>query len=326
MGNTEAPSEAWVRDPRAAARAWLSAPEGPGYAAQSIAQYTAMIGSAADWLDEHAGQTLLSAQSRDVDRFIGSLVGRGGKPASVSTVKRYLATLTMVFDHLRQSGLRQSHPMDALKHAAARAGGDRQAPRFLHPEQAEVYQAWVLSQARQHWCDERDAALRTIYLASGITVEESLALSVRDLRLGDSPACVRVRSRIATQDRRVPLPAWSLPVLRQWLATRLQLPILGDVAFPARKRSPTVDVDGGEPLGMSISASEVYDLIRPAMEAAGLDGEQLGPQTLRNSYAVRQLAAQVPPEQIQKWMGLRTGFTLEAIKRELAQDQGPAPA
>lgn len=325
MTDSEAQRDVWTRDPRKAARAWLSASEGPGYADHSIAQYAAMIGTAADWLDEHAGQTLWQAQARDIDRFLRTLSGRGGRPASASTVKRYVATLNMLFTHLQQVGVRQGNPMDGLRPAAARQGSTRQAPRFLTVEQAETYQLWVLRQPSMHWCDKRDAALRAIYLACGITVEESLALSWRDLRLKDRPAQVRVRARSAAQDRRIPLPGWSLPVLTDWLDCRVALPVLGDTLFLARKRSPTVELDGGEPLASAISTSEIYDIVRPAMEAAGMDDEQLGPQTLRNSYAVRQLSQGVETAVLQKWMGLRTAFSIDAIRRELSSDGGITP-
>jgi integrase/recombinase XerD len=317
--------ERWARDPRQASRDWLGAAGGPGYAEHSIAQYAAMIGTAADWLDAHAGQTVWQAQARDIDRFLKGLAGRGGRPASASTVKRYVATLNMLFSHLQLTGLRASNPMDELRHAAVRQGAVRQAPRFLTTAQCDLYQAWVLSQASAHWCDKRDAALRAIYLATGITVEESLALSWRDLRLKDSPPHLRVRARTAVQDRRIPLPAWSLPVLSDWVACRMALPVLGDAMFLARKRSPTVEVDGGEALASVISTSEIYDIVRPAMEAAGLDDEQLGPQTLRNSYAVRQLSQDVETALLQKWMGLRTAFSIDAIRRGLAGDGGVAP-
>lgn len=322
-----APGSAWVTDSRGATRQWLQQHDQVAYAEHSIAQYAAMTGTAADWLQSHRNQSLLTAHPVDLDAFLNQMQGRGGKPASAATLKRYRSTLSMVFQHLVQQGLRASDPIADLRGQAARLPNIRQAPRFLSAAQSEAYMTWVLAQPRAHWCDLRDAALRLIYLASGITVEESLALKTGHLHSQVQPASLQVQARSPVTRRRIPLPPWSVEVLEAWRLRRLTLPLFDDVLFPARKRSRSNAVDGGEPADQPISTSELYETIRPAMVAAGFEDEQLGPQTLRNTYAVRQMDAGIEFDTLQAWMGLRTRFTLEAIRREIeAGAPGPTPA
>jgi len=97
----------WQQQPREACRRWLAAHEQLSYAPHSIAQYAAMIGHAADWLLQHRGCDLLNTQASDLDALLHSLRGRGDKPASNATLKRYVAVLRLVLTHLQALELRR---------------------------------------------------------------------------------------------------------------------------------------------------------------------------------------------------------------------------
>jgi integrase/recombinase XerD len=316
---------AWSLDAREACRTWLSR-SADNYASHSVAQYTAMVGTAADWLHEHRQLNLLTAQANDLDAFLKSLRGRQDQPASSSTLRRYVSTLGKLYGHLVGEGLRQDNPMEALQRHQLQSGPARSAPRFLSWAQSERYIEWLDHQHPQGWCDSRDAALRAIYLATGITVEESLQLKVHDLHLGTVNGNLQIRTRSPLTTRQLVLPVWSLASLRAWAEHRAGLGVGGQILFVARHRSPTTSVDGGIPSAHAVSTSELYDIVRPAVEAAGLADGQLGPQTLRNSYAVRQLHQGVDNQTLMRWMGLRTSFSIDAIRRELDQLNGPVPA
>jgi site-specific recombinase XerD len=318
-GQATPTTSAWVLDPRLAAREWLQADVSQGFAEHSVAQYSAMVGQAADWLAAQRGRSLLDAGPADMDAFMRDRGGRGGKPASASTVKRYASTLRRLFDHLCETGLRSSHPMDAWGSQHASLAADRQVPRLLTADQAQRYIRWTLAQPRADWCDLRDAALRVIYLSSGLTVDESLNLEQRDLvsDLNGVPA-VRVRAASPVVARVVPLLAWAQGVMREWQLRRARMNLASELLFPARQRSPVVALVGGTPLPRSISTSELYETIRPAVQAAGFADVQRGPQTLRNTYAALQLDAGVEPVHLQALMGLHTRFSIDAIRRERA--------
>lgn len=322
-----APATLWQGDPREAARQWLRGNTRMAYAEHSVAQYAAMVGSLADWLWAQRQASLLSANTADLDAFFQQLTGRGGKPASLATVKRYRSLVGQLFEHLQTQQLRPGDPTSQLRApATVHLAADRQAPRLLTAEQSERYIRWVLAQPAQGWCEARDQALRVAYLACGITVNESRQLSCADLMLDERPPLLRIRAHSPVVARRIPLPDWSLASLRHWQQLRAKLPLQSELLFPTRQRSPTAAITGGKALDKPISTSEIYELIRPAMQAAGFDDQQQGPQTLRNSYAARQLLHGVEAEQLQRWMGLHTGFSIEAIRRELDADLGPAPA
>ena len=315
-----APPEAcalWENDPREACRRWLKAHEHQAYAPHSIEQYAAMTGHAAQWLAQQRGCSLLTASAQDLDALLAQLLGRGGKPASVATRKRYVAVMRVVMRHLHTLGLREDDPGTQLRLAVATQLAGRQAPRFLDEAQAQRYVDWVLAQPRRSWTDLRDAALRLIYLATGITVNESRQLLITDLR-ADEPVQphVRIRAVSAVLARSIALPDWSLPVLRAWCEAQAGLQLRRPLAFPARMRTPALRPDGGQAKLEPISTSEIYDTVRPAMLAAGFEDEQLGPQTLRNTYAVQQLAQATPVETLRQQMGLHTTWSIDTLRRE----------
>lgn len=325
MQTTDIARSPWTLNVRGACRAWLSHSV-DNYAKQSIAQYTAMVGTTADWLHETRRLNLLNAQGSDIDAFLKSLHGRNEQPASISTLRRYVSTLGKLYGHLSSQNLRQDNPMEALQRKQQAAGPVRSAPRFLSWEQSEHYIECLNKQIPVGWCDQRDRALRAIYLATGITVEESLQLKLQDLQLNGTGSSLQIRTRSPLTTRHLLLPSWSLDVLKAWAGCRVSLGLASQVLFVARRRSPTVSVDGGVPSAHAVSTSDLYEIIRPAVEASGLADGQLGPQTLRNSYAVRQLHEGVDNPTLMRWMGLRTSFSIDAIRRELDQLSGPTPA
>lgn len=307
----------WELEPREACRRWLQQHEHQAYAQHSIEQYAAMTGAAADWLQRERGRSLLQAHAGDLDALLASLRGRGGKPASVATAKRYVAVLRWVLGHLHALGLRADDPSERLTHPAARHDLRRQEPRFLSPPQRTRYIEWTLAQPQHHWGDIRDAALRLIYLATGITVQESRQLLMHDVLPDDVPQPqVRIRAVSPVLARSIPLPSWCCPVLRAWHQAHAALALEPALAFPARQRSPVLARHGSRARPYPISTSEIYDTVRPAMLAAGFEDEQRGPQTLRNTYAVHQLAQGVDIEVLQRHLGLHTPWSIDVLRRE----------
>ncbi|NDY93618.1 tyrosine-type recombinase/integrase [Ideonella livida] len=334
----------WLGAPRQAAQQWLKADEVTAYAEHSIAQYAAMVGQLADWLHGQRERHLLDARTVDLDAFLQGLQGRGGKPASVATLKRYRSLMGSLFRHLQVSGLRSTDPTQGLRPLEGRlVSTERQAPRLLSAAQCEAYLRWVMAEPEANWYELRDKLLRCLYLGTGITVSESRALQLQDVQPADAPQWLRIRH--AGPARHIPLPTWCQEVLERWLPVRHKLEGTGSLLLPTRRRAPLAgtrgrstapDDDPAAPLGQPartahdalprpISTSEIYEIVRPAMQAAGFDDEQQGPQTLRNSFAARQLLAGTDDEVLQDWMGLRTRFTLDALRRELdAQSQRTA--
>lgn len=320
----------WHTDPREACRRWLTTHSQQHYAAHSVAQYTAMVGHADRWLRQCCGKTLLQAHAGDLDALLLNLRGRQGQPASGATQQRYVSVLSLVMAHLQTLALREDNPVTALRHPAAQGRSPRQAPRFLTPAQAQTYLDWTLAQPRQGWGDVRDAALRLIYLACGITVNESRQLLITDVLPDDTPLpLVRIRSLSPVLARSIAVPETCVPVLQQWRTQNSQLGLTRALAFPARKRSPHLARTGSQAREVPISTSEIYEIVRPAMQAAGFDDQQQGAQTLRNSYAVGQLVQGVSLQTLQQQMGLHTPWSIDALRREmnaqgLAHDAGPA--
>lgn len=316
---TPAERLAWQHQPREAFRQWLCRQPGPGYAPHSVAQYVAMVGAVADWLRDTERGTLLSARAEDLSAFLAARGGRGGHGAAATTVRRYLARLDALFVDLAARGLRDGNPAASLLRQHARTGPERPLPPALTPAQSEVYIRHVLAQPQRHWVDLRDRALQAIFLATGLTVDEVQRLRLPALRLDERQPVVDVQAHGPVPRRQVPVPPWALPVLAAWRDRRASFDFGvqpgADTVFVTRRRSPVVSPEIDDPVPDGLSDSEIYQVVRDAVQACGDRHEQLGPQTLRNTYALRQMQAGASDAQLQRLLGLHTGFTLHALRR-----------
>jgi site-specific recombinase XerD len=155
------------------------------------------------------------------------------------------------------------------------------------------------------WREQRDGAILATLLGCGPTVSELLALSVDDLQLDDYAPAVQIASAGLTHGHTAPIAEVARPLLAAWHARRLREPLDGDLLFPAAQ--------SGRPL----SAVSVYQLVRDALDAIGFAGRHRGPQTLRNTFARRQLFHGVDAQQLQGWLGLETSRTLDKLRRTL---------
>ena len=321
------PAQAWQQQPREAFQQWLaSQPRRTEYAQHSVEQYVAMVGAVADWWRTERGVTLIDAQAADLEAFLASLPGRSGKGAAPTTVRRYLNRLDSLFVHLIEQGLRHSNPAVQLMRLQQYTGQERAAPRALTLKQSETYIDFVLAQPTRHWVDLRNKALQALFLATGLTVEEVQRLELSDFQLDDLVPGIKVRAHGPIPSRRVPVPTWAIASITAWL-TRRALFHLGEgdgtqLLFITRRRAPQVAEDDSDPVPLPLSDSEIYEVVRPAVEASGYQDEQMGPQTLRNTFAIRQMHAGTSDDQLKRWLGLKTAFTLTALRRQMPLLQG----
>ncbi len=321
LPDSEAHAErlAWQQQPREAFRQWLCSQPGPGYAPHSVAQYVAMVGAVADWLHDNGRGTLLSAQAQDLSDFLSARGGRGSQGAAATTVRRYLVRLDALFTDLAARGLRDGNPAAQLLRQHGSAGTERPLPPALTLAQSEAYIQHVLAQPQRHWVDLRDRALQAIFLATGLTVDEVQRLRLPALRLDGPVPVVDVQAHGPVPRRQVPVPPWAQPVLAAWRQRRAGFDFGAqpgtDTVFVTRRRAPVVSTEIDDPVPDGLSDSEIYQIVRDAVQACGNRHDQLGPQTLRNTYALRQMQAGASDAQLQRWLGLRTAFTLQALRR-----------
>jgi site-specific recombinase XerD len=317
----------WRLDPKTAARNWLQGRRSRAYREHSLDQYVAMVGAAATWWTEQGGgATLLTATGEDVLAFLQSR-GRGNAPnLSATTTRRYLGLLGDVFQHLVDSGWRADNPVPGLLRLPHLGFPMRAAPIYLKEDLVDAFIAWVRAQPLVTWRDQRDRALRLIFLATGITLDEARKLQPRDVYLGLDTPGLQVSAHHRVKARRVPIAPWAVADLAAWINERTThaasigvTPTTGPI-FPANSTLPLTHKPRMAP---ALCSTEIYEIVRPGMEhVLGEGAERMGAQTLRNTFAVRQLKAGASDDTVMRWLGLETSFTLSALRRQIELHSG----
>lgn len=338
----------WLLHPGDATRQWLKKRPGRALREHSLEQYAAMLAAAPTWWSKvrnaAPGQaprplaTLLSADAVDINDFLASR----GRPddatkevkASLNTQRRYLVLLDALFDHLIELGLRRDNPAKGLLKHPDLANPARGAPVYLPAWRVEQYISVVRAAPVQTWQQHRDRALRLIFLATGITLDEARTLRAADVYLGrpDAPAGDRSdapRLNIAAHGsvaaHSVPMPGWFLEDMRAWMKERDSLVIgtqeAADQLERSRARSQarpaffSAQQEDGE-LRL-LSDVDIYEIVTIPLREVGHNSSRMGPHTLRNTFAVRQMDHGVKDETIRRWMGLRTNFTLDSLRKQV---------
>lgn len=235
---------------------------------------------------------------------------------------RYLRLLERMYAHL------QIHPNPA-RHAAfdvyrtSAAGRDKPKAYLSEKEQiaflAQLPVAKALdpqSMEDPSWKKRRDRAMLAMMLGAGLTVAEVLSLRVDQVGPKDATGCVPIHLRKflkkGVQAHETVLRAFAAPYVLPWIAERKLHKIPSKLLFPATLVSD-------EPL----NKATVYRHAKAAFEKAGIEVERMGGRTLRNSFAVRELANGQPPELVKQMMG---HYELRStLMYDLATTQKPLP-
>lgn len=310
----------WIESPRQAFSNWqrarLLGPNGRGsFVARSNRQYEAMFGRVCAWL-ESEGLAVNEMRPGDIAQFLKTIEGRDG-PAADSTIRRYLTLLEKVFDHLKEIGapVDSGNPARELLVLPDYRYREPPAPVFLDQNASRRYIEWVNLQPCFSWVGVRDKALRTIFIASGVMVDEVRRLRVTDVLITDARVTkLHIRAHLAgAHARAVPVPSWAWPVLSDWYRLRRAIIAPTDALFLTRSADFRID----EPGDSAVSSTEIYTIIQEAMVAIGHTGRRQGPQSLRHTFTARQLLAGAPKERIAEWLGLRTTESISSVERQL---------
>lgn len=256
-------------------------------------------------LDGLADATV-TAYRADVTDFIAFLTGHHAEPQGLAPLARIgVADMRAWMAHLRarkvsaRSVARKLSAVKAFYRWLANREGfeptavlQTRAPRFqnklprpLAEDAARAMIDGVEHQARDGWIGARDAAVVTLLYGCGLRMSEALALTGRDLPLGDS---LRVTGK-GGKERIVPV----LPIARSAVEAYLRL----CPYTPERDGPLFLGARGGRLDGR---------LVRRAVEAARM---QLGlpatatPHAMRHSFATHLLSAGGDLRSIQELLG-----------------------
>lgn len=286
--------ELWRSQPQLAFENWQrSTPHSAGflYAERSVRQHCAMWRRFVDYLDANM-LDLRTVQSDRIADFLDGLRSKDAQPAEDSTRRRYLKLLAAVFDHLKKTGVRRGgNPCVALLRYY-RPGPDK-IPGALASQADEQFVAAVLAEQARSWRDYRDQAMLLLIIGSGLYASEVIKLEMDQVVLDAAPPYINVAAHGKVPERKAPIVSFAREPLRRWLALRATLAL-------GNEKAVFVSGKGGKMLAATLyrkvqSVLKTHEALRPR--------GGYGPQVLRNSFLMRQLAKDKPVEVVQQWAG-----------------------
>ena len=249
-----------------------------GLAANTQAAYRRDLRDFTAWL---AGRAPAAMSVRDLGDYFAALAKRGLARASVA---RQAATLKTFYSFLQLEGIVAESPADLI--AAARR--DDAIPGTLSPEQVDRLLASPEGGSPRA-C--RDRALLELLYATGCRASEVSTLRLSDVHLAETFCTCRGKG---SKERVVPLGRRAVEAVRAWFDGPRQ-------AFATRAAGiPTWAVLSAR--GNRLSRMRIWEIVRFHAERAGIPPD-IGPHTLRHSFATHLVAGGVDLRHVQEMLG-----------------------
>jgi integrase/recombinase XerD len=273
--------------------------------ASTCAVLCQMFGKIDSWLTLNR-KMLLELTSADILTFLDAKVakrpGKGETDMTSSIRMRYIRLLERIYNHL---GIAKNPAAKAALTLSGNvlpgaAGLDK--PTIILSRSEEQAFTAALSRlpidAEQSWTHRRNQAMLAIMLGAGLKVSEVMGLYRENIGKPEKNGSIRISVVPAAAsgtslEHDVDLEPPYAQYLTQWLEERPRLLQAGPLLFPATE------------LGQRISNATLYRQVKAAFERAGLDSLHQGGRTLRNTFAVRQLANGASLEDLKRLMGHR---------------------
>lgn len=251
--------------------------------------YSAMFGAVSAWLFEQ-DISFLEVSPDDLERFF---IARGVK---AGTERRYLLLLRDYFNYLAQRRVVRENPALPLlaKRAEDRAFQPpaKSGPIVLEDDEVRRLDLFAHEESLSRG-DMRRKAIVAVLLGCGLTAKEVCELRWASLSLNGRGDVLRVTG--AGGERKVPIPEDLAAVLLAWRAVS--------------NAHDEGAVDAGQYVfakgraRLPYTAAGVFRVVQSVLKNAGIVKPRLSPSVLRNTFAARNLADEVPLETVQQWLG-----------------------
>ncbi|KWT67017.1 MULTISPECIES: tyrosine-type recombinase/integrase [unclassified Variovorax] len=282
-----------------------------------------------------------------IEDFLGSLRGRKNAPASVRTMRTYLAEINRVFTHLEASEILRTNPAAVVlegkrKKPESRIESDPPlppGPTFLAEYEKMAARMFIeeRAQLRKGWTPARNLALRLLVAECGLKLSEVCKLIPRNVSFMDdgtvvirSPGHRQVAARTVVGKRQL------ANALRRWIEMRSELRIVRSrraTSEGARKSNrlflgqadiaPAADLVAGglgaarSPIAPDLAERVVTSCVKRTLEELGHQAAFHGPQFVRNAYAARLIHRGMNDADVSEQLGMKTTFTARAIREKL---------
>ena len=249
-----------------------------GLAANTQAAYRRDLRDFAAWL---GGRSAAGLSVRDLGDYFACLAKKGLARASVA---RQAATLKTFYAFLQLEGVVAESPAELI--TAARR--DDVMPGTLSPDQVDRLLATPDGRSA---AGVRDRALLELLYATGCRASEVSAMRLTDLHLAESFCTCRGKG---DKERVVPLGRRAVAALQAWIDGPRQ-------AFAARAgAAPSWAILSAR--GNRLSRMRIWEVVREHATAAGIPPD-IGPHTLRHSFATHLVAGGVDLRHVQEMLG-----------------------
>ena len=249
-----------------------------GLAANTQAAYRRDLRDFTAWL---AGRSPVALHVGDLGDYLAALATKGLARASVA---RQAATLKTFYAFLQLEGVLTESPAELLMPARR----DDSIPGTLSPEQVDRLLESPGGKAPR---DRRDKALLELLYATGCRASEVSTLRLSDVHLAEAFCTCRGKGN---KERVVPLGRRAVEALRAWFDGPRQ-------AFAVRMAGiPTWAILSAR--GNRLSRMRIWEIVRHHADQAGIPPD-IGPHTLRHSFATHLVAGGVDLRHVQEMLG-----------------------
>jgi len=231
-----------------------------------------------EWLGSRAAATL---SVRDLGDYFAALAKKGLARASIA---RQAATLRTFYSFLQLEGVITESPAELLT-AAKR---DDAIPGTLSPAQVDRLLAGPEAKTP---VGLRDRALLELLYATGCRASEVSAMRLSDVHLAESFCTCRGKG---DKERVVPLGRRAIAALSAWIEGPRK-------AFATRAGSQPAWVILSS-RGNRLSRMRIWEVVREHAAGAGIPRD-VGPHTLRHSFATHLVAGGVDLRHVQEMLG-----------------------
>jgi site-specific recombinase XerD len=255
-----------------------------GKSANTLRAYTRDVRLFAQWFAHSHSQGLSPERITPIDvrKYRSHLLAvKNYKP---TTVNRKLASLSAFCKWARETDLIPANPVAGISLVEE----VRPGPRWL-----DEHAQYALLRAVQERGKQRDVALVTLMLHTGLRVSEVSNLRVRDIEMSPAKGEVRVRRRNAEKSRTVPLNMDVRNAILLYLEEHREAERDGWLFMGKR--------------GERLKPSGIRYLIGRYAHDAGL--EEVTPHTLRHTCAKNLVDAGVPLERVARLLGHESVYT-----------------
>jgi integrase/recombinase XerD len=246
--------------------------------ANTQAAYRRDLRDYAEWL---GGRAAAGVSVRDLGDYFAAITKKGLARASVA---RQAATLRTFYAFLQLEGVVAESPAELISSAKR----DDFIPATLSPDQVDRLLAAPAGSTPRA---QRDRALLELLYATGCRASEVSTLRVDDVHLTENFCTCRGKGN---KERVVPLGRRAVGALASWLEA-------GRRTFAARGGA-TVTWAILSARGNRLSRMRIWEIVRLHADAAGIPPD-IGPHTLRHSFATHLVAGGVDLRHVQEMLG-----------------------